>query len=660
MNAQIWMFPVLCVAEIGILCLAGFLIFLHLRHSFAEAASYACISSLMLLSFSFQTAFIMGTPVISWGIEAIAAFLSIAAIIRFRNQILRVAEVVRYFGSEHRGAAAALFVCWSYLAIQSAVLPADPCGWFDLSNILLYQQDHSFFTETAGQSLFPANSGILSHLFLRFGTGCGTGVFGFLAYLSIGFSTYALARRYAWPPTALTVALVAVSMPRLVCHATTSGTELIPAAASVFCLLAVNRAVERPNIRDFIFIFLGILFSISGDATGLVFPAILTALAIILLFRRHGSAAWKDLVTSRPLAIVAALPFAAVFSQVWLYAFNAMYREEWIGSLPGSSPNPDGIVGALANLCRYLVESVHLTKPADFVCRHTIGFSPQGFLQGVYDRLAVPILGQNGAVSEFALNWAADAHTSWFGPMGGFLILPAILFALVRGHRRLKSIAIAIVGYLYIITFASAWMPGNARFFTVFFVCGAVCSAAFLPPWRLTRRGRQFLQTASVLILVYACACNTLKPIMGIRPALSGIKALAAGDTEQAEKLFRKSAEQSWTNRHNIAGGPPCFSRFFGDGRVDEFASLVPRKSEIAIVAKDISLAYPFIARLGDSRFSLYTMNESVREYFFDFEKYNFVLFVDGSPQFVPDGFTKAGHWTLGEKETALFGRSDG
>ena len=47
-------------------------------------------------------------------------------------------------------------------------------------------------------------------------------------------------------------------------------------------------------------------------------------------------------------------------------------------------------------------------------------------------------------------------------------------------------------------------MPGNVRYFSVFFVCGGCTVAFLLPPWRMTRRRRLLLQLAAIALLGHA------------------------------------------------------------------------------------------------------------------------------------------------------------
>jgi hypothetical protein len=49
-----------------------------------------------------------------------------------------------------------------------------------------------------------------------------------------------------------------------------------------------------------------------------------------------------------------------------------------------------------------------------------------------------------------------------------------------------------------------AWMPGNARLFTLFFATGGFFVAFLLPPWRLSRRQKSLLQMLNSILFFHA------------------------------------------------------------------------------------------------------------------------------------------------------------
>ena len=646
--------------EIGLLLLSGFALFRSWGHTFAEAAADALIATLMLLSCLFQIAFLIGNPSISIGAEAAFTVLAAIMVYRMHRYLSQAWLVIRNFVSGHPVSGTVLLICFGYLATQAFLIPPDSIHWKNLGQVLRFQQHGTLFSTgfaTGNHALFPVNTIILPHLFLRFHTDMGIGLFGLMAYLSIGFSTYALARRYSWPSTAFTVTMVVMSFPRFVYMASSPGYEIIPAAVAVFCLLSIYRVVERPNIKDLILLFLGILFCISGKWMCLAFPAIILPLSFILLFRRHGVLAWWKIIKDHRWSALLALLPTVIFSQTWLFVYNSVYHGSWLG--PESSAefvyNTDGLYGALANMIRYFLESAHFTIPVDIICQWMVHFSIAGMVQKIYDFLIAPLFGNFGAAVPFKIAWIPAETMSWFGPFGFFLAMPAVIYALVRGPRRLKATAVALAGYLLLLVLIPAWTPENVRFFSILYACGGFCIAFFLPPWRLTKRGKKGLQIASALLLVYAYSCNMIKPIIGIQPALDGIKNLVVGKYSDSGKSFHDAAKKSvWMT---TAWGRDRFAlskHLFGDDRVAECTGLIEGGSKVGACYKDSSLIYPFMLACKDVDFILLPLKNAGAEKKIELYKLDYLLCIDTDLPFSPAGSRPLKIWQSGKADSTL------
>jgi hypothetical protein len=266
------------------------------------------------------------------------------------------------------------------------------------------------------------------------------------------------------------------------------------------------RLVEQPQFIDLALLALGIVFCISDGRVCLILPLVLTGLGLVLLFRRHGVITWKRLVWENRLAVFSISISWALFSQLWVFLLNILHHRQWAGSYSKKMIifNMDGISGGAANLIRYFFESFHLTQPIDRLCGWGFGLKITQFLQFVYDTLGLRLFGDRGASPPFTILWDQDFGTIWYGPFGIFLFLPVLGYALVRGPRRLKSTALALCGYLYLITLILAWQPANAGLFMPFYVCSGFCFAFFLPPWRITRKGRRAIQFICLLLFFYS------------------------------------------------------------------------------------------------------------------------------------------------------------
>ena len=378
-------------------------------------------------------------------------------------------------------------------------------------------------TPTAGTllPLYPINAAVLSHLVLRFNTDTGLGIFGFLAYLSIGFSTYALARRYV-AAHGLYSGFDCIEYASICLPGQFPGGEIITAASALFCILALYRLIEAPSIRDLFVLIAGIFFSLTEDAACFILPAILFILASIMLFRRHGASVWWHIIRRNKLVTVSVVVPVLVFSQFWLFAHNIFKGEKWIGApaFTAFAYNNDGIQGALANFFRYLFQVADLTRPVDTVFQI---FSPATFteiLLGLYTASVGSVFGNLGATAPFTLSSIPDEMVAWFGPAGFLLVPTAFLYVIFRGPRRLKATAIALGIYLYALCLVAAWNPTNVRYFSIFFACTGFFTAFFLPPWRLTTTGKTILQVMAIFLMIYATTIRAHPPPISFQEIL--------------------------------------------------------------------------------------------------------------------------------------------
>ncbi len=488
--------------EIFCLCTGAFFLFCRNGNTFAESASYAIITIFMLLSFIQQISFITGLSAISICAEAFFLIVSFVLIFRHRSDVFSIFGTLKRFGSANSIFFIFLGLSFLYMVIH-AFLPVPKEFQNELYTLSIYEKDGFFSLAAAADfpAFLPVNHLILFNTFLRFGTASGTGIFSFLAYFSIGFSTYALARRYSWHPTAFTTAILVMSMPRLVVQALYPGTQVISVAVVLFCILAIYRTVELPNLVDLILLILGLFFCISEDISSMIFGPILLVLSCVVLFRRHGIITWKSILRKNYYAFFAVVP-AVIFSQCWLFLCNHFYKDSWSGSFAGISFNNDGIQGALANFIRYILESFYFTGAIDIFFERVFKWNMAQTLVSLYDFWVRPFLGESGAAQAFHLIWRPNEMFS-FGPVGFFLVIPALLYAMVKGPRRLKAVAIAFVSYFYLVSLIIAWAPGNVRFFEIFYVCAGFSIAFFFPPWRFTKRNQKIFQAGGCFLLFF-------------------------------------------------------------------------------------------------------------------------------------------------------------
>jgi hypothetical protein len=489
------------VAFAGIFSAVAFLQFRRRGNTVAEAGAYGLMTTLMVQSWVSQVLFIIDAQRFYMGLQAILLLVAAWRLVRDRYALVVNVNLFLRFIYTHWLPAYALLSGWLLMAAMrvfpSAAAAAQSADRLHLSSLAGWDRLH------AGMSLPVLNCAILT---APWQPSLTVGLANMIALTSIGLGTYALARRYAWPPTAITVVLLVVSMPRLIHQSLTVHSELLPAAAVVLALLALYRTVEQPHAHDLVMLTAAVTFSVSAGRLCYLMPLVLTALSLVVVARRHGIHLWGSALVRNPGFVITALVIGSVFSQLGVVALNLAEGHAWMGAFDGDVAvfNTDGLAGAGANLIRYLLQTVQMPEGIDHFSRWAFNASPLNGLNRFYQWAVFPVLDGRGAAEPFAVSWASGTGMEWFGPAGVLLILPSLLYALWRGSRRLKSTALAMLAYGLLIALILAWRASNVQWLTPLFAGCGFFSAFFLPPWRIGRLGCRLLQIFSLGMWVYA------------------------------------------------------------------------------------------------------------------------------------------------------------
>jgi hypothetical protein len=469
----------------------------------AESGAYALMSMLMLQSWMAQVLFMAGAQRLQVFVQALLIIPAVVVIVGRRRRLFWLVRVGLRYQRFYRvpawvlgGAVIALTVlnCLAFSSPGATLVPQQPAGWWHLSGSVF-----SGPADGTQPALYTLNHAILM---APWQPAAMARTANLCAWMIIALSTYALARRYAWPGTAATAALLVAGMPRLLQQVLVPYSDLLPAAAAIVAVLALFRAVEQPHGHDLAMLAAAVCFTVAGGKLCYLLPLVLLVLSLLVLGRRHGIRLWPAAVARHPRALIAALAAILVFAQPAVVIFNLAGGRSWMGSFAGDQVvfNADGLAGAGANLIRYLLQSIHMPDGVDKAVRHVFGFSPVNTLYLLYQKTLGAAAGAKGAAEPFTVSWARHDPLVWFGPTGFLLILPSVLYAARKGPRRLKNTASALVAYWVLIALILAWRPQNVSLMTPFFVCGGFCAAFFLPPWRFSRRGRLVLQLLALLI----------------------------------------------------------------------------------------------------------------------------------------------------------------
>jgi hypothetical protein len=641
--------------ELALLCCGGLALFLRWGYSTAEAGTFAIVSVVMTLSLMLQVVLATGMP--AWLPAGELLLVSAAAALAYRRRAL-LAGCWRAFRRSVPGGSAAgrvFGVCLAYLGLQCFLVPLPVNHWPELTPLLWHTgpgASQGLDPAAGGLCLPPLNIWVLSYLFVRFPTDVGLAGLGAMGYLAIVSGTYALARRHAWPPTAFTVALVVAGLPRLVLQAATPGMEILPAAVALFCLLCLYRLIEQPGLRDLLLLGAGLLFTAGSGRLNPGLSAILAVMAAVLLLRRHSAVFWWGLIRrSWPIAL-AALPAALVFSQVWRLGNRPVSNGSWLPapSCAGLVFNDAGPLAAVDNALRYLLASIHLPQAVDRLSRWMSGFSPIRMMEEV-QRIAGGVLGSAPAgPCPFSVVWLPDEVLSWFGPLAPMLVLPAVGYAAWRGTRRLRVIAVALIGYVYLAALVAAWSPDNAGLFAAWIACAGFLAAFLLPPWRISARGLRVLRLAALLLACHALAFNISKPLFGTR--FLDAETTPLPSTCAAGPLFLPDRVEGsiWLESRWGADRWVRARRLFGDRRVDICRTLLPPGARVGVLAETAGFGYPFLAVRPDVTFlRLSPATIGSREGHQGFQL-DYLLFVDRPPLPAPLG---VGYQTVWESDPA-------
>lgn len=328
---------------------------------------------------------------------------------------------------------------------------------------------------TAGTHLFPFPAGIM-------------------AYGSIGFAAYALSRRHAWPPAALSATLVVLCMPRLVNPLLASPPELITTASALFVLMSLYRTIECLRLDDMLMLVLGLSCTWSPHPMGWMLPSILVFLTLLLIHRRHGWVHLAHLVWDHLWLTLAVTGLAVMMSPAW-HRLSGFIGQD---SRPILPYNTEGLSGAADNFLRYVIQMAQINPSAQSMA-WPINLWWREILEGVYRGIIGMLGGNPEAAVPFSLS-----HTAGFGPLSLILVLPAVGYAMAQGPRRLRAIAISIGWCWFLLVLIPAWQPANIQLLTPLMAISGLTVAFFLPPWRFSRAGQFTLNLICLLSLFTA------------------------------------------------------------------------------------------------------------------------------------------------------------
>jgi Dolichyl-phosphate-mannose-protein mannosyltransferase len=600
------MFAALTLLEIFLLCLGGILLFHKPSYRLSETFSSGIFLALLILSFIFQITFFAGMPQVSPVIEISIVIYVLIALIINKNTLLFFYKRIKNFIFENRFISLSIAIAWSYLALQSIFIPPSNSDSlkYHLTKVFLFQNEKSLFpSQYSHPSQVTSNLGsdILFHAFLRFHTDYGVAIFSFLAYLSIGFGTYALCRRYSSCKASITAAFVIVSLPQLVFQATNTKNDIFVTSAAIFCLLAVHRLLEKLDFRDFSFLVLGLFFGISAKQTFILFIFPFSIFFGYLLLKKYGFKSFTKLMISNWKYFLIIIFASIVLSQIWLAIHNYILVGNFAG-YAAVNKQTEGLKGGIANLVRTLFDSVDLLQPTDIIFRGIFKVKLSSLISNVYNLYLDPIFGDAGCFRSsiylplchpLTLIWRPQEDESWYGPFGFILIIPAILYVAIKGRKSLRAYCLILIIYLCLFSYVVNYASFN-RFLLLFFAASGAPVAYILDLYFKKDFIHRLIRYLSILFLFYACLFNLHKPLLTTHN-LADVPHSLAHDNIWIKTRFGFNRTYYAENNQR-------------DFLVKNFSEYVPSGSKVALITSPFSKIYHYLLLYPDIKFTLITL----------------------------------------------------
>ncbi len=533
---------IIVLIEILILCTGGTLYSFRTGEKISESLAKGLFLCALTMSFCFQIAFLLGEPKISFFLEIIFCGFSLYLIKTKWQKFKELLRGIRIFFLQHKLSLSILSILWIYLFLMAVILP--PFNWdsmsYNLSRIFLFQQEKSLFltnVSTERLAVFPVGADILHHSLLRFYTDYGIAIFSFIAYLIICFGTYALSRRYAKPQHSLTATFIIASLSELVLQSTSTKNDIWTASVAVICFILIHRILTSINIEDLVLLPITLAFGISCKTTFVAFGLPFTCLFSLLLLKKYQ---WKYLLkilSQYNLYFLLSILPILVFFPLFHFYHNYIHFGSWQGSewFVSHHKHSDGIIGTTGNIVRYLLQSIDFLEPSEQMFKWVTsklsnqeGYTITDVLVNFYNQYFYPIfenkgimdsheffktISNNKGYSFFITRTNADDY-SWFGPFAFFLIIPSLIFALIKGDLYLKLVSVNLIAYFLIVCNQVGWQPWANRFFSLFFASSGITVAYLFAQLKVNKLIYNVLIFLSLIILTYTVSFNSYQPLL--------------------------------------------------------------------------------------------------------------------------------------------------
>ncbi len=468
----------LVLTEIIVLNVGIYAIIRRECDSVSRSFCYSAILTLAALSISIQAFFLLEIPGLYFIFDIVIIVFSVFHIFKNKDLLKKdVLNIFKFLGT-HRLILFIVLPIAIFLFLQAFLLPPGNSDSmvYNLARVLMFEQAGGLFLENysmLNQAAFPVGFDILSFLFLRFNSDFGLAVFSFLSYIVVISGTFSLAASFFNKKKVLNVSIIIASLTELVLQSTNTKNDIPCAAAAVVIFLAGYIFLKNRGALDLYLLIATSLWglTIKSYFPGFVLPFFLFYTA--LLIKPLSFKGFLQFLTSLKVRFhySALLPLGLIVCMAFFYGNNIKRFGNIWGEkvLVKALQNNDGILGGVINAGRYLVQSAEI--PVKY------GYK----INGLHDRLLQGNKTAGLKNMEVKIDLADKAFFSedytWYGPLGFFLVLPAIIFSIFLGKGYIRMVGLTLLLFFIIVSYQLVWMPWNNRFFSLFFAGSGLCIA---------------------------------------------------------------------------------------------------------------------------------------------------------------------------------------
>ena len=512
--------PCLVLIEILILIAALSIYWQKKGYGISTSLCYAIIICFGFYSASIQLFFIIHIIQYYYVVDILVFLISLYFVIN--NLKLFLANLTSFVGifRQNKILLSPFLLLYIYLLIQVLLLPPsnNDSMSYNLTRVLLMKDEGTLFLNnytSLRQVNLSLGYDIMNFLFLRFNSDWFLAIFSMLCYAVIIFGTYALVSKFDSIDRtirnnlklSLITSIVISSLIELVLQATSTKNDIGTAAVAVVCFLAGYNFLYESDRLSLKILITSLLIGVSFKGYFVLFALPFSLFILYYSLKRFSLKLLLSYIKMNYLFYL--LPFAIFIFFSLFVANNYINYGGFVGNPKyfNRYMNHDGLEGAAINACRYVIQGMEYPT-----------FLGGNFLKKAHDtflKKKASIGSLEIFIKEMPLgNIVADEDTSWYGPLGFLLIIPAIIYSLFKGSGYVRLTALSLVSFYLLICYSVAWNPYAGRLFSLFYAASGL-NVAFLLS-RLRFKNFNYLIIASSLILCFAALFNYSKSFFNV------------------------------------------------------------------------------------------------------------------------------------------------